>query len=443
MPTVRLTDAAAKRLTAPPGARIDYFDAAFGGLALRVTGPGEGRPERRTWSLFYRFGGKQRRLTFVPNYPALGLAEARQKAAAAQALIAAGTDPATERERIKAEAARAPDTVSAVVDLFISRHMEAKRRAPRYVEETRRNFRNHVLPEWGERDIKTIARRDVIELLDGITDGGSTVTRSGKRKKMAGGPIAANRVLAAVRALFNFALRRGLIEATPVALVERPGEETARDRVLEAYELRSIWAAAETLGYPFGPYVRLAVLTGQRRQEIARMRWTDLDLETRVWTLAAGDTKAGRAHVVPLSPQAVTILRGLHRKSARGADGKLNGSHWVFTTTGEAPVSGFSKAKPRLDDAIAKARKAAGVDNLAPWTFHDLRRTCATGMGRLGVTRFVIARVLNHADRSITGIYDRHLYLNEKREALEAWGNYVEGLTKPAGANGVQAQACA
>jgi integrase len=434
MPTVAMTDAAVKRLKAPPGGRVDYFDAAYPGLALRVTGAVKSddgakdlRPERRTWTLFYRFGGKQKRLTFEPGYPALGLARAREEATKARLQIQVGSDPAAAKAEAKAEAARAPDTIANVVELFIKRSLEAKGRAPRYIEETRRSFRLHVVSRWGDRDIKTITRRDVIELLDKVMDDGSTVRMDGKRKKVPGGPIAANRTLSAIRALFNFALRRGIIESTPVALVERPGEETQRERTLTAEEICTVWACTDTLGYPFRPYFRLALITGQRRDEVARMRWADLDLQAKTWVLAAEATKAGRSHVVPLPAMAVDILKKLPRKTM-SVDGATKPSPYVFTTSGDVPVSGFSKAKPRLDQAIKKSR---GDVALAPWTIHDLRRTVATEMGRLGVSRFIIGKVLNHADRSVTGIYDRYAYLQEKREAMEAWAGYLKDLTQP------------
>jgi integrase len=430
MPTAKLTDAAVQRLKAPPGERMDYFDAAFPGLALRVTGAVDQRPERKTWTYFYRFQGKQRRLTFEPPYPGLGLADARQEATGAQLLLRTGKDPATVKAQTKASAL-APDTIASVVDLFIKRHLEAKRRAPRYIEETRRNFGNHVLPRWGEKDIKAISRRDVTELLDAVMDEGSKVKKDGKRRIVPGGPIAANRTLAAIRALFNFALRRGIIEATPVALVERPGEETRRDRTLSAEEIRAIWGTSSALGYPFGAFFQLALITGQRRNELARMRWAEIDLEAGIWTLPAEATKAGRAHAVPLAPVAIEILKALPRK-AHTAGRATKPSPYVFTTTGGAPISGFSKAKPRLDDTISKAR---GGDALAPWVIHDLRRTAATEMGRLGVSRFIIGKVLNHADRSVTGIYDRHAYLQEKRHALETWAQHLDTLTRPPGDN--------
>jgi integrase len=418
MPTVKLTDAAVQRLKAPPGGRVDYFDAAYPGLALRVTGAVDQRPERRTWTLFYRFGGKQRRLTFEPGYPALGLAEARDTANKAKLAIQAGVDPGAAKAEAKAEAARAPDTIANVVEVFIRRDLEGKKRAPRYIAETRRIFDNHVLPRWADRAIATITRRDVIELLDAVMDSGSVRKDDDGKRKLPGGPIIANRVLAAIRAMFNWALRRGIIESTPAALVERPGEETRRDRTLKAEEIRVLWPRFATLEYPFGPFFEMALATGQRREEVARMRWVDIDIGAQLWILPAEATKAARGHAVPLSPLALTLLEGLPKLGT-----------YVFTTTRDRPISGFSKAKARLD-AIGTSDGTSAV-TIAPWTIHDLRRTAATEMGRLGVSRFIIGKVLNHADRSVTGIYDRHAYLKEKREALEVWTSYLTKLVSP------------
>jgi integrase len=433
MPTVKLTDAAIRRFKVPRGARVDYFDASLPGFALRVAGPSDRAPEgRRTWTLFYRFAGTQKRLSFEPAYPALGLAAARKRAGDALAMLSEGKDPAAAKAATKEASAQAPDTIAKVVDLFIKRSLEAKGRAPRYIEETHRNFDNHVLPRWGEKDIKTIARRDVTDLLDAVLGEGSKIKRDGKRLIVPGGPIAANRTLAAIRALFNFALRRGIIDATPVALVERPGEETRRERTLAAEEMRAVWEASDSLGYPFRPFFQLALITGQRRNELARMSWADLNFDAATWTLPAEATKPGRSHVVPLPPLAIEILKTLPRK-AHTVGGVTKPSAHVFTTSGGAPISGFSKAKPRLDQAIAKARDG---DALAPWVIHDLRRTAATEMSRLGVTQFVVGKVLNHADRSVTGIYNRYEYLNEKRQALETWAHYLGKLTgAPLGAN--------
>jgi integrase len=160
------------------------------------------------------------------------------------------------------------------------------------------------------------------------------------------------------------------------------------------------------------------------------MRWVDLDLRDGTWTLAADATKAGRTHVVPLPPLAVELLNGMPRLSAKEG-GRLKPSPCVFTTEGHRPISGFSPAKARLEKAVALAAQDAGCDPPAPWTIHDLRRTCGTGLGRLGVSRFIIGRVLNHSDHGVTGVYDRYEYLPEKRHALEKWAQYVSNLTEP------------
>jgi len=430
MPKIKLTDAAVQRLKAPKGERVEYFDATLPGFGLRVAGPTDRTPEgRRTWFLTYRFGGEQKRLSFEPVYPALGLADARRKAGDALQVLAAGNDPAALKAEVKADAARKADTVDSVVELFMRRHMEAKKRAPAYVAVTQRNFDNHVLPRWKGRNIKSITRRDVIELLDAIVDEGTDVTGTdGKKRHVDGGPIAANRVLAAIRVLFNFALRRSIIDSSPVALVERPGQETARERELSDDEIRAIWPAFSAVGYPFGDFFKLALITGQRRQEVAGMRWADVDLAEKVWTIPGELTKARRAHVVPLPSFAVDILTSLPRI----------GPH-VFTTGGERPISGFSKGKIRIDAKIAESRKKADLDAVATWTIHDLRRTMATNLSRLEVARFVVSKVLNHADRSVTGVhYDRYAYLKEKRAALEAWGEHLRGIVPPLGGNVVQ-----
>ncbi len=441
MPKIKMTDAAIQRLSVERGQRVDYFDATLPGFGLRISGPTDRNPQgRRSWMLFYRHGGEQRRLTLEPGYPAMGLAAARKRAGDALAQLDEGKDPGVEKAGRRAEAARKPDTFENVMNEFIKRHMEGKRRAPRYVEDTRRNFRNHVLPRWGERHIKTITRRDVIELLDAIVDSGTDVKgEDGKRRHVDGGPIAANRVLAAIRALFNWALRRGLVDTTPASLVERPGEETRRERVLTAEELRAIWPAAEALGAPVGAFFRVLTLLGQRREETSGMRWADIDLAGKVWVIPAEMTKAGRLHAVPLPPAVIDILEQIPRKTFRAEDGKTYPSPFVFTSNGDASISGYSAIKRRLDAKVAAVRAAANEDDIAPWTMHDLRRTVATEMARLGVPRLTIGKVLNHADRSVTGIYDRHTYLPEKRQALETWAAYLEGLMGVAPAGNVVA----
>jgi integrase len=422
MPSAKLTDAAVARLKAVPGKRTEHFDIAEPGFALRVSGTLE-KPIK-TWTFLYRVKGEMssagkrlplHRLTIGP-YPAYSLAEAREKAREARKLADRGIDPAKERLAEAAAAqrrAREVRTVASAVDEFMRRYMKEGKRphAPRYIAETARNFRNHVLDRWGERDIKSITRRDVIELLDAIAD--------------AGKPVAANRVRAALSKLFNWSIQRSLLEANPVLLTERPGQEMACDRILADDEINPIWAAGEELGYPFGRFFQMDLATGQRRNEIANMRWQDIDEDARLWTLPAAVTKAKRApgQVVPLSPIAMDILGQCPRIGM-----------YVFTTRRDQPISGFSKAKREVDELVVKLRG----ERLKPWTIHDIRRTVGTGLGKLKVPRFIIGRVLNHADRTVTGIYDRYEYVQEKRDALERWGRHLAGIINPPPLNMVQ-----
>jgi integrase len=315
-------------------------------------------------------------------------------------------------------------------------------------------FHEHMLPRWRARDIRSITRRDVVALLDGIVDDAK--------------PVLANRMLAAIRAMFNWAIRRGIIETSPATLVERPAAEKPRERVLSSEEIRALWPHFDALGYPFGPFFQMALLTGQRRDEVARMRWADVDFNEHTWTLSADQTKARRAHVVPLSPIAWDILMQAKRGAkslleqangpsqserittkrakennaahARGRRARFE-SRFVFTsftTTEDRPISGFGKAKARVDHAIQRGRANDGRKPLTPWTIHDLRRTAASGLGKLEGSRFIISRVLNHADLSVTGIYDRHAYLAEKRLVLEKWSTYLGNLIPRAGSNVVK-----
>ena len=313
---------------------------------------------RRTWSLSYR--------VFIGCPPARPRdrrsGQARRRSCR------------SERKRAVIAAAARSDTVANVAEEFIRRSLEGegRDRAASYISAIRRMFDEHMLPRWRARDIRSITRRDVVALLDNIVDDGK--------------PVLANRVLAAVRAMFNWAIRRGIVDASPATLVERPAEEKARERTLCAEEIAVLWPLFAGLGYPFGPFFQAALATGQRRDEVARMRWADIDATERTWTLSGAQTKARRAHVVPLSPLAWDIL-----STARGAARALNDvsatkqkeSAYVFTTTGDTPISGFGKAKLRVD--VAAARRCAGrVGSIhaAPWTIHPPRRTAASSLAR-------------------------------------------------------------
>ena len=348
----------------------------------------------RSFAVRYRLGGRPRKYTVGP-YPAIDLKTARELAAKALRAVAEGRDPG--QEKIAARATQ-PDTVEAVAKQFVELHCRRANR-PRTIEGTQQLLDLHVLPRWGRRLLKDITRRDVLDLLDGLVAGGR--------------PIAANRTLTAVRKLFNWAIERDILGASPCAGVKPPTPEQSRDRVLGDTELSSVWRAADQLGGPFGALVKLLILTGQRRDEVARMTWSEVDLEARLWTLPKERSKNGKPHDIALSDPAVAILEALPRI----------GDTFVLTTDGKSAASNYHVNKKRLD-ALLPA-------DMPSWWLHDARRTCASGMARLGINLPVIEKVLNHSSGSfggIVGVYQRHDFAGEKRRALECWGAHVAEL---------------
>lgn len=241
---------------------------------------------------------------------------------------------------------------------------------------------------------------------------------------------AARKARAVVSPLFTYAVQKGHIPANPAAgrhmLSSGP---TSRDRVLSAPELIEVWCAAEQLDWPFGRLVKLLVVTGQRLREVAEATWAEFDLDSRLWTIPAGRSKNGRAHVVHLSAQAVEVLETLPR---------FRDCALLFTTNAETPVSGFSKAKRQLDKSIAAGRVKSTLEGVATpsmphWTLHDLRRTFASGAAGLGVQMHVVERVLNHVPAALMGVaqvYQRHEFFPERKAAMDAWGRYVEVINK-------------
>ena len=221
------------------------------------------------------------------------------------------------------------------------------------------------------------------------------------------------------------------MDVSPCAGVRKPTAETARDRVLSDDEVRWLWKACDEIGYPFGHITRLLLLTGTRREEVRALPLRELNLPDRLWTIAAARTKNGLEHEVPLSEAAVAVIEAAPRIQGRAG--------LLFTTTGETPVSGFSRAKRRLDASMVKMAREEAAERgddpdsiaIAPWRLHDLRRTVASGMARLGIALPVIERCLNHVSGSfagIVGVYQRHSFADEKRAALDAWAKDVGGI---------------
>jgi integrase len=417
MPTRKLTDLFVERAKPPVRGRIEYFDAAFPGLALRITGNGG-----KSWCAFYRFKGRLRRFT-IGSYPAIKPAQARREAAAALERVRGGVDPAEEKRARREMRTPETDTFGAVAHDYLERHHRNNSRESTFLE-AKRDIDRNVLPKWRSRPIASISRRDVLDLIDGIIARGAEVQ--------------ANRTLARLRALFNWAIEKDRVATSPVARMKLPTQEQARDRVLSDDELRWLWRACDEVGWPFGPLVKLLLLTAQRRDEVAGMEWPEIDLVKRVWTIPRHKAKNDRVHEVQLSPATTELLHALPHV----------GDRLVFTTTGDTPISGFSKAKRRLDAAMLKAKRAEfGAregDAIPPWTLHDLRRTAATGMARLNFPPHVVDKVLNHVSGTIRGVaavYNRFAYLDERREALDAWARCVGNLITPTTANVVELRA--
>jgi integrase len=391
-----LTDAAVRKAKPNPGKRIEVHDGR--GLYLVVQPSGA-----KSWAYRYRVAGKSRKLT-LGTFPTIDVAKARSLCSAAALKTKAGGDPAREHR----SALAADDSFERVARLFVERYARPKNRTWQQTArwlglapgegETLVLTGKGAVAKWDGRKIGTIRQADVIHLLDAMVDRGN--------------PISANRTLSALRKLFNWAEGRYGLSGNPCHRVEMPGTETSRDRILTDDELAAVWRAATEQGGLFAPVVQLLILTGQRRNEVAGMEWRELDLPAKLWKLPRGRVKNDNGHEVPLSEPALAVVESVPR---------ISGRNLLFTTTGKTPVSAFSRAKDRIDEA-------SGVDD---WTIHDLRRTVASGMARLGVSLPVIEKILNHSSgsfRGVVGVYQRHSFADEKRAALDLWGAHVARL---------------
>jgi integrase len=339
----------------------------------------------------------------------MSLAAARAEAQAAIADLENNVNPAITKANEDAAVKREQEvkqiqqgSVGEAAEEFIKRGLKKKEKER---GETERIIRKEILGEWKQRGIADIRKPDVLNLLDAIVDRGASVMACRTRSVML--------------RFFKWSAGRGYIEESPMLGVAKPGEDHEdRERVLDPSELAEVWTAAGTLGYPFGPFVQLLILTAQRRGEVATMQWKDVQLDRALWVLPKPKTKTSRSHEVPLSAAALTLLGELPR---------FTKGDFIFTTTsGEKPVNGFSKIKERIDRRTSKP--------IEDWVMHDLRRTAATLMAKAGVQPHVLTKILNHTAPAsklaspILKIYNRYEYLEEKRHALEAWAQYVANL---------------
>lgn len=371
----------------PQAKRYEVHDLLCPGMSVRVSARGQ-----RVFSVKFRYGLKQKRMK-LGVYPRITLATAREKAMDVLRQVDEGIDP-TKRKR------SADMKVETVCAEFIRLHAQARNKSWR---EADRILQREFVSVFGQRDIREIKRFDVLEIMDAAVARGSAYQ--------------ANRILAHVRKLLNWALERGIIETNPIVGIKAPTKEQSRDRVLDDDEIVRLLKTCRNEAYPFRQFVPMLLATAQRRSEVAEMRWSEIDFEAKQWVIPAERCKNGKAHVVPLSAFALAILSDVPR---------FLDSDYVFTTTRKSPISGFSKLLRRVSE----------VSETSNWRLHDLRRTAASKMARAGVTPHVVEKVLNHVSGTISGVaavYNRYGYDDEKRDALEQWGRLLEGYSERAG----------
>lgn len=411
MATARITAQALEKLqkqAKAAGKGFYAWDDTVSGFGCWVS------PRAVSWCVQGRPGGKagkSKRVTFK----AASIDEARRKAKRLLTDLSEGIDIAQRKREQRTEIATADDIprLGEAADKFI-RH---NRKPGRYWDEVEKRFNNEIIPALGKSTrIDRITKAQLRSLIEAKQDAGH---KGGARL-----------LFAALNPFFKWCASRYDI-ASPLESIERPKPLKARARVLADHEVKALWDATAALPL-FGPFYRLLLLTAQRREEVGAMQWSELDLAAATWTIPKERTKNGKEHLVHLSPQALAVINGLRHNA--GALQRIEGCPFLFSTTHETPISGYGKAKARLDELMTAELKK--IEKKLPlWRVHDLRRTAASGMAKLGFQPHIVERVLNHisgAQGGLVGVYQRHEYLEERKRAVEAWGAYVERLTSGA-----------
>jgi integrase len=379
----KLTDSYVARTPAPAQGQVDVFDIGYPALALRI-----GKRER-TFTFHYRTNGKLKRIT-LGRYPEMTLAEAREAWRLARKALAEGREPDQRGRRHHVPVM--------ATELVLEQWLKAWRigKAANTIKAVDRQLKHDVIPAWQGRSIDSLAKRDVLDLLDGVVERGAVVQ--------------ARRIFATLQTFFGWCSQRDILTTSPMAGLKRPGSETSRERVLSDDELVKVLGNAGDYD-PFTAALHLLALTGARREEIGQLKWSEIEGDSI--KLDSSRTKSGKPHSIPLSSAARAILKSVPH---------IADCDFVFSADGRTPVKSWHHAKNRID-------AASGV---ADWTVHDLRRTVATGLQKLGVNLQVIEAVLGHANggsrSGVVGVYQRHQFDSEKRAALEAWGAHVIAL---------------
>jgi integrase len=386
MPRIRLTKSAIDGLTSSKS-DVVYWDAGYPGFGVKVTPKG-----RKVFIVLYRTGGAGSRLRKYTIGP-YGRVTLHQARVAAQKVFAAkleGRDPAAEKRAAKRRVVA--DRIEDLLESFIAQRLSQNRSG----SEIARLLRREVGQTWGGRSVHEFSKRDVVELITAI--------------EQRGAPVAANKLLKTVKTFLRWCVGRAILDQSPAEGVPLPTKEVARDRVLDDDELARVILAARQMGGPYGGLVELLALTGQRREEVAGLQWEELDLARRLWALPRSRTKNAKAHLVHLSEQSMAVLT---RAEGPGP--------YVFSLLGTKPFQEFSRTKRRLDE----------LSGVTGWRLHDLRRTCVSGMARLGIAPHIADKILNHQAGTISGVaavYQRHDFLAERRTAVEKWGAHIGGV---------------
>lgn len=391
---------------APKGSRTEHWDAVVPGFGLRVTDAGG-----KSFFLRTRTNGEQLRMSWP--YPAFSLEAARAAAKAVLEEVEQGIDPKAKRAAEQAEKAETDArTFKAVADRFMRQHVY-----PRLAASTQKEYQWALFGQdtaaWANKPVTAITRANVRSVLDAMVEENRCAS--------------ANKMLAYLSKFFNWCAEKDLIQIPPTDRIKKPAPKVVGERTLNETEVVEVWRAFDAEGGIFGDLFKLLLLTGQRRCEVAGMRLEELVESGGKWTaweIPSDRTKNSRPHVVPLSPLAAKIIAGRPEIGEAGL---------LFSATGTTPASGFSRAKRRIDKHINEARKKAEQKPMPDWDLHDLRRTMVTMMNEnLGIAPHIVEACVNHvsglAKAGVAGVYNKALYLDDRRRALEAWAEYLKGI---------------
>lgn len=391
---MRLGEPIIKATKAPARGYLLIRDSEIPGFALRVTAN-----NARAFVLTYSVDGRQRRLT-IGAWPAWTATAARERAKELRRQVDNGADPLAQRR----ERREAP-TVEELANEYLQRHAP-KLKSGKILREY---LVRDVLPLWGKTKAMDIQRRDVIALVE---------------RKAAHTPVAGNMLLGIVRGLFNWAIEKDIMQQNPAFRVKPPAPKVARDRWLNEQEIRQFWARLDSakMEPQCRAALRLILITAQRSGEVLSAEWSEIDIDAVRWTIPASKAKNGLQHSVPLQSLAIEEITKLERK------GWLIPSRYTGKDT-HTTVAGLS-------NALAANQDHFGLSRFTP---HDLRRTAATHLARIGVPRFIVGQVLNHVEKGVTAVYDRHSYDAEKKAALEKWERELRRILGiPSGARVVE-----